>query len=81
MKYTSNGDEIQIGDSVSVEDGAEGTVVCDFDARLCVSGYEDWFAHNGATVDGIPSRGILVKTGKYGLIHYEDEDDAIRKLP
>ncbi|WP_143189326.1 hypothetical protein [Paraburkholderia lycopersici] len=77
MKYTKTGYEIQIGDSVSVEDGAEGTVVCDFDRKLCISGYEDWITNDDSTVDGIPSRGILVKTKKYGLIHYETEDETI----
>jgi hypothetical protein len=44
-----------------------------------IPGYEDWFTNDGSVVDGIPTKGILIRTVKYGLIHYEEQDDSIRK--
>ncbi|BCQ27792.1 hypothetical protein NK8_59810 (plasmid) [Caballeronia sp. NK8] len=79
MKYFESGKIIKIGDSVFVEKGVQGVVVCDFDSKQCVSGYEDWFTSDGSSVEGIPTQGILVKTDKYGLIHYETEDESIKK--
>lgn len=70
MKY-ANGQTIRVGDDV-IADGMTGVVVCDFDNRNFMDGYERW---DLPTVEmlggGIMSSGIMVNTAEAGLIHYE----------
>ncbi|EKS9883505.1 hypothetical protein BTK96_000400 [Burkholderia pyrrocinia] len=78
MKYFSAANDVKVGDSVLVEDNVDGTVVCDFDHSQFLHGYEDWAPSLGVVTDGVPTKGFLIKTKKYGLINYEDEDESIK---
>lgn len=69
MKYMGSEQEIRAGDLVNVEDRKEGIVVCDFDNKEHLSDFEDF----GTFL----SKGVMVNTEAYGLIHYEFEDDDI----
>lgn len=77
VKYRDGDRNIRVGDSVLVENGVEGLVVCDFEDKEYEPGYEDWSAGFCAAASGIPVKGIMVSTAEYGLIYYESEDDSI----
>jgi hypothetical protein len=76
MNY-SNGQQIKVGDQV-VADGMAGRVVCDFDNREFLDGYEGW---DMPTVEmlggGTLSSGVMIETEAAGLVHYADEDKGI----
>jgi len=78
MKY-STGEVIKVGDSVFVEDGTQGIVVCDFDNGESLENYTDWNSTTELTGGGTLSSGVLIKTEAYGLIHYPQEDVSIVK--
>lgn len=63
MRYFS-GELVNLGDKVSLSDGALGEVVCSIDTRECSTAYShsDW---------EYLKHGILVAFLKYGLIYYE----------
>lgn len=77
VKYRDGDRNIRVGDSVLVENGVEGLIVCDFEGKEYGPGYEDWSAGFCAAASGIPGKGIMVSTAEYGLIYYESEDDSI----
>lgn len=77
VKYRDGDRNIRLGDSVLVENGIGGLVVCDFEGKEYEPGYEDWSAGFCAAASGIPVKGIMVSTAEYGLIYYESEDDSI----
>jgi hypothetical protein len=66
-----------VGDEV-IADGMSGVIVCDFDDRQFLDGYEDW---DTPTVEmaggGKLSVGVMIKTVEAGLVHYEHEDEDI----
>lgn len=72
MKYRS-GEEIQLGDCVSLGGGMTGSVVAILDTRSFLSGYseEEWM-YLGA--------GVLVSSPEAGLVHYPDPTDRIEFL-
>lgn len=77
MKYCGGNRNVRAGDSVLVENGVDGVVVCDFEGRGYELGYEDWATGSSAVASGIPEKGIIVSTIKSGLIYYESEDESI----
>ncbi|VWD51221.1 hypothetical protein BLA39750_06178 [Burkholderia lata] len=78
MKYVDFERRIRVGDSVLVEDSVAGVVVCDFDEGQFLPGFEDWSPSASVVKDGVPTQGVLIETGGYGLIHYENEDYSIK---
>lgn len=76
MNY-STGQKIKVGDQV-VADGMAGHVVCDFDNRVFLDGYEGW---DMPTVEmlggGTLSSGVMIETEEAGLVHYAYEDKGI----
>lgn len=73
MKY-ANCQEIQIGDRVSIGmNGGKGIVVCDFDKREFSDEYPavEW---------DFLEKGVMVKTEKFGLIHYEETNFELKLL-
>jgi hypothetical protein len=66
MKYV-DGSEVMLGDVVAMGDGAEGVVVCNFDANQYEAGFPlaEW---------AYLKQGVLVRFTKYGLVHYEQLD-------
>ena len=70
MKYAS-GEMVKIGDEV-IADGMRGKIVCDFDNRQFMVGYESWDTPTGEMVGGgYTSSGVMVETTEAGLIYYE----------
>jgi len=78
MKYMDSKKEIQIGDFVFIEDNARGMVVCDFDRKRFFLGYENWDQKEEVLAEGVPVKGVMIKSEKYGLVYYEVEDDTIK---
>ncbi|EKS9795043.1 MULTISPECIES: hypothetical protein [Burkholderia] len=78
MKYVGFERGFKVGDSVLVEDGVEGVVVCDFDGSQFFPGFEDWSPGASVVKDSVPNKGVLIESRRYGLIHYENEDDSIK---
>ena len=71
MLYSS-GRLIMVGDHVTV-DGMTGIVVCDFDNRAFLTGYDGWDMPDVEMIGGgTLSSGIMVDTTDAGLIHYEE---------
>lgn len=72
MKY-SDGVEIQVGDLVENSEGDQGNVVCSFDTNQYSVDYtrENW---------GYLKRGVLVNFPKFGLIHYESDQNDFRLI-
>ncbi|HDR9488136.1 TPA: hypothetical protein QDC20_006103 [Burkholderia aenigmatica] len=81
MKYVLSGLDIHIGDHVIVEGDVTGIVVCDFDKRRRVAGYDDWLIDRELVGGGKLSEGILVKTKALGFLYYSGVDDDIVKDP
>lgn len=79
MRYVQTGESIEVGDAVMVEGNVEGLVVCDYDKRTCLAGYEGWLTTDELVGGGTLSSGIMVKTDELGLVHYEEEDASIFK--
>jgi len=69
MKY-SDGSEVIIGDHVSLSDGTKGEIV------FCVDRDEFSEQYPKAEWSYLQS-GAMVKTEKYGLIHYSETDDEL----
>lgn len=72
MKY-SDGREVKVGDRVELWSGCFGIVVCSFDDNVYTTDFseQDW---------GYLRTGVLIKTGKAGLIHYIESDEDILLL-
>ena len=77
MKYVSDGCEISIGDLVVIEGNVPGVVVCDFDRRVCLKGYEGWLSQEELVGGGKLTSGVMVESKELGLIHYANEDSGI----
>lgn len=60
MKY-ENGDPIQVGDIVTIDDKYRGQVVASMDTSTFLPGYESW---------AYLTEGIMVVTDFAGLVHY-----------
>jgi hypothetical protein len=77
MHYVTDGTEINVGDRVLVEKTIRGTVVCDFDRKTCLAGYEGWLSEEELVGGGTLASGIMVETKELGMVHYALEDDGI----
>ena len=77
MRY-SNGQAMTVGDEVKA-DGMSGVIVCDFDNRQFLVGFEDW---DMPTVEmlggGKISSGVMVNTVEAGLVYYSEQADDIQ---
>ena len=80
MRYLQTGEPIVIGDLVMVEGNVRGRMVCDFDHRRCLDGYEHWLIDEELVGGGDLSSGIMVETDELGFVHYSEEDADIAKL-
>ena len=68
---------MRVGDHV-VADGMSGIIVCDFDRREFLAGFEGWDLPRVEMFGGgTLSSGVMVKTKQAGLIHYEEADGDI----
>lgn len=80
VEYTT-GQMMRVGDRV-LADGMSGVIVCDFDNRQFLDGYESW---DTPTVEmlggGTLSSGVLVETVEAGLVYYEDGTWGIEYVP
>lgn len=77
MRYVNEARSIRAGDSVLVEGGVKGVVVCDFDNWTCLSGYESWLSKVEVVGGASLSSGVLVETSEIGMVHYAEPDDEI----
>ena len=76
MRY-STGQQIKVGDQV-VADGMTGLVVCDFDNREFLDGYDGWDMPSVEMLGGgTLSSGVMIETQEAGLIHYPEQDEGI----
>lgn len=70
MKYAT-GHVMKIGDEV-IADGMPGVIVCDFDQRQFVTGFENWDIPTVELIGGgTLACGVMIETQEAGLIHYE----------
>ncbi len=77
MRYAT-GEEVAVGDEV-VADGMAGVIVCDFNNRRFLDGYESWDTPEIEMVgDGTLSDGVMIKTVEAGMIYYENMDEDIQ---
>ena len=80
MRYAT-GQMMTVGDAV-IADDMIGTIVCDFDRRAFLSGYEGWDMPTVEMLDGgTLSSGVLIETVEAGLIHYEAGTGTILLAP
>jgi hypothetical protein len=76
MNY-SIGQKIKVGDQV-IANGMAGHVVCDFDNREFLDGYEDWDTPTLEMLGGEAlSCGVMIETEEAGLVHYAEEHEGI----
>jgi hypothetical protein len=73
MRY-ANGKPVLLGDLVELYDGCEGVVVCDVDGDAYDEAYprEEW--------QEILSRGILVQSGRAGLVHLAEPNEDLQLI-
>lgn len=76
MNYT-NGVQIRIGDHVIVEKNVEGVVVCDYDIKSCLPGYDKWLTSDELESGGTLASGIMVETKELGFLYYAEQDEDI----
>lgn len=80
MNYLT-GQQVKIGDHV-LADGMTGVVVCDFDNREFLEGYEGW---DMPTVEmlggGTLSSGVMIDTKEAGLVHFAEQNREIVRIP
>jgi hypothetical protein len=75
MEYAT-GTRIKVGDKV-LADGMSGIVVCDFDNREFLEGYEAWDMPDVEMLGGgTLSVGLMIETVEAGMIHYESTVSA-----
>ena len=79
MNYESDGTAIKVGDSVFVEGNVPGLVVCSFDTREAMHGYEQWLEDFNLQGGGKLDSGILVQTEELGILHYPNHDASIKR--
>lgn len=80
LRYKADGSEIRIGDDVLVEKNVRGRVVCDFDKRECLPGYDKWLTQEVLVGGSTLSTGIMIETKEMGLVHYPAEDEQIARF-
>ena len=80
MRYLQTGEMIVVGDLVMVEGNVRGRIVCDYDHRKCLDGYERWLTEEELVGGGYLSSGIMVETDELGFLHYPEEVAEISKL-
>jgi hypothetical protein len=73
MNYP-DGQEIMSGDLVAVSPMSRGVVLCDFEARRCVEGF-DWQPWAASLTSG-----VLVDADREGLIHFQTVDPDLALL-
>ena len=79
MRYSS-GQAMAIGDEVKA-DGMSGVIVCDFDNRQFLIGYEDWDMPTVEMIGGGKlSSGVMVNTVEAGLVYYAEQDEDIQLI-
>jgi hypothetical protein len=77
MEY-STGQQIKVGDEV-VADGMTGVVICDFDNREVLDGYESWLVPpNVEMVGGGTFSGVMIKTVEAGMVLYSEGVGDVR---
>jgi hypothetical protein len=77
MRYAT-GQEMTVGDEV-VADRIAGVIVCDFDNRQFLDGYESWDMPEVEMVGGgTLSAGVMIKTVEAGMIHYKIIDEDVQ---
>jgi hypothetical protein len=60
----------------------ESVVVCDFDNREFLEGYEGWDTSELEMLGGGKQMsGVMIDTQEAGLIHYPEEDEGIVPAP
>ena len=70
MLYAA-GHAMMIGDEV-IADGMSGIIVCDFDNRKFLAGYEGWDMPSVEMSNGeTRSSEVMIDTVEAGLVHYE----------
>lgn len=52
-----------------------GIVICDFNTKQCLQGFEDWLTDHELLGGGMES---CVKTEKLGYVHYSDPNEGVR---
>jgi hypothetical protein len=72
MKYPS-GEEVRLGDHVSLWGGAEGIVVCSFDTK-------EYSADYPAAEWSYLKAGALILSPQAGLIHYIEAESSLKLL-
>lgn len=77
MRYVNEERSIRAGDSVLVEGGVKGVVVCDFDHWTCLSSYESWLSKIELFGGASLSSGVLIEASEIGIVHYAEPDDEI----
>lgn len=76
MRYAT-GQTMKIGDEV-IADGMSGVIVCDFDDRCFMDGYEGWNMPDVEMLGGGKlSSGVMIETVEAGMVHYTDQGDRI----
>jgi hypothetical protein len=73
MKYL-DGQEIMAGDLLAVSPVSQAVVLCDFDSRRCVQGF-DWQPWEDALTSG-----VLIEAEKEGLVHFPTADPDLALL-
>jgi hypothetical protein len=79
MRYGVDTSEIKVGDRVIVEGNVHGQVVCDYDKRVCLPGYEQWLESRPMADGTVLASGIMVETSELGFLYYASEDVDIQK--
>lgn len=78
MRYSNDGRDVKVGDWVLSDGDFLARVVCDFDARVALPGYEHWLVpfvlEDGTTM----SAGILVESDACGLVYYATDEAIVR---
>lgn len=77
----AHGKIIRAGDRIMIDAQFEGLVIADFDAKCFIPGEEHWGDNAEQVGDGRPTRGIMVRTQAFGLIHYPCDDEEITLHP
>ena len=69
MNYFESDNKIQLGDNVVLDYDVVGIVVCDFDERMVLEGFESWLTDEELVGGGYLDKGVMVKTESIGFVH------------